>query len=254
MRGAGGWLHERWRRRVSLLALGALEPAERAAALAHLERCPACREELAALRDVLALVDADPVHDAAPPLSAAALAARVRRRLDVSRPSAAARGAMLRPLAAAAAVVLAVWALPAAGPRRPPAAAARPAEVTDETLERLEAHVAREQAVRYLNAAQDVLVTVSVARRDCERKGGRVDVAGEARRSRELLERRPLLELNHARVASARPVLDDVELVLRDVASLEACARARDLAAIQRLLQQRRLLMKIDLMTRELQG
>jgi hypothetical protein len=55
-------------------------------------------------------------------------------------------------------------------------------------------------------------------------------------------------------VASARPVLEDVELMLREVASLEACARRGELEAIGRELGRRRLLMKMDLMARELQG
>jgi hypothetical protein len=41
---------------------------------------------------------------------------------------------------------------------------------------------------------------------------------------------------------------------LREVASLEACARKHDLQSINRLVERRRLLLKIDLTTRELQG
>jgi hypothetical protein len=55
-------------------------------------------------------------------------------------------------------------------------------------------------------------------------------------------------------VDSVRPVLRDVEYVLREVASLPSCAREKDLLAIQREVSRRNLLMKIDLMTRELKG
>jgi hypothetical protein len=52
----------------------------------------------------------------------------------------------------------------------------------------------------------------------------------------------------------ARDVLDDVEEMLRAVAALDACARPQDLEAIRGEIAKRRLLMKIDLVTRELQG
>jgi hypothetical protein len=162
---------------------------------------------------------------------------------------------LFRPVTAAAAVALAGLALlhtPSTGPTKA-APGAQP--VSAEVLDRLDSTLARERAARYLNEAQDVLVTLAARPRDCDREAGRVDVADEARRSRELLARRALLvELEGGAIASARPVLEDVEQMLREVASLESCARSRDLAAIHSQLEQRRLLMKIDLMTRELVG
>jgi hypothetical protein len=89
----------------------------------------------------------------------------------------------------------------------------------------------------------------------CDRKRARVDVGDEARRSRELLSRRALLvETDRQEMAGARPVLEDVSDMLREVAALDPCSRPEDLEAIQRQMSRRRLLMKIDLMTRELQG
>src|SRR5262249_41583587 len=127
--------------------------------------------------------------------------------------------------------------------------------VPDEMLRRMESQVVREQTARYLNEAQDVLVTMAARSQDCDKGPGRVDVGVEARRSRELLARRALLvELDRAEVAPARPVLEDVERLLREVASLDACARSGDVEAIHRQIEERRLLMKIDLMTRELAG
>jgi hypothetical protein len=80
-------------------------------------------------------------------------------------------------------------------------------------------------------------------------------VEEEARRSRELLSRRALLvEADRAEMAGARPVLEDVSNMLREVAALDPCARPEELLAIQEQMSRRRLLMKIDLMTRELQG
>jgi hypothetical protein len=115
--------------------------------------------------------------------------------------------------------------------------------------------VARDSAARYLDEAQDLLVTVSAHPADCEEEHGRIDVEQEARRSRELLERRALMvELGGDEVASAQPLLDDVEELLREVAALPACVRADSLAAIHRQMERRNVLMKIDLMTRELRG
>ena len=82
------------------------------------------------------------------------------------------------------------------------------ATVSEEALRRLEASVARDNAVRYLTEAQDVLVTVASAPLACDRRRARVDVEEEARRSRELLSRRALLvEADRAEMAGARPVL-----------------------------------------------
>jgi hypothetical protein len=152
----------------------------------------------------------------------------------------------------AAGLLAIVLRLPVAAPEPPQIA------VTEEFLERLDRNLAREQAARYLSEAQDVLVTVTATPSPslCDREGeGGFDVAQEARRSRELLTRRTLLlEVDGANVASARPVLEDVDDVLREVAALPSCARVGDLESIQSRIAERRLLMKISLMTRELTG
>ncbi|PYQ02568.1 MAG: hypothetical protein DMF82_15690 [Acidobacteria bacterium] len=141
---------------------------------------------------------------------------------------------------------------PSAAPA--PAVAERPGAAADDVVGRMERTVTRTQTARYLDDAQDLLLTVA-APHPCPRESKRVDVEDEARRSRELLARRALLVgTSGESVASARPVLRDVEYVLREVASLPSCARERDLQAIQREVSRRNLLMKIDLMTRELKG
>lgn len=251
--------HGRWSRRTSLLAADALEGSERAAALAHVETCAACRTELEAARDLLALFGSDPVRGAQPPLPVGALVARVQARLaeeDPARPRTAAWVKALVPIGAVAAAAIALFtSRPTVGPKVPPASGPPRAAFSEESLRRLEASMARENAVRYLTDAQDVLVTVASAPLACDRKHARVDVEEEARRSRELLSRRALLvETDRADMAGARPVLEDVSNMLREVAALDPCARPEELLAIQEQMSRRRLLMKIDLMTRELQG
>jgi hypothetical protein len=255
--------HGRWARRVSLLAAGALEGSQRAATLAHVDGCAACRADLTAVRDVVGLLERDPARGEEPPLPLGLLLARVQARLAegdaAGRPRAARWTKALVPLgAAAAAAVVALATLRSSATRTPvPETPAPPpqAAVAEEALRRLEASVARENAVRYLSDAQDVLVTVAATPLACERKRRHVDVGEEARRSRELLARRALLvETDRAEMAGARPVLEDVSDMLREVAALEACSRPEALLAIQRQMSRQRLLMKIDLMTRELQG
>jgi putative zinc finger protein len=255
------FLHGRWRRRVTLLCAEALEPDERARAERHLEGCAACRADAASLRATLELLARDPARTAEPPIAPGALRTRVFARLD--EPAAArtpSRRAVLGwTLGAAAAAAAAVVALrtpaPPPGPGPAPVTAVESAHAGEEEfVRRLERVSAREQAARYLDDAGDVLVTVAARARRCRKGHDHVDVGEEAERSRELLARRSLLDVDEAAVASAQLVLDDVEQVLREVASLEACARKHDLQTIQRQVERRRLLLKIDLMTQELQG
>ena len=146
---------------------------------------------------------------------------------------------------------------PAAAPVRaaiPPPVAPAPA-LAEETLARLERTVAREHAARYLSEASELLVSVSATGIDCDRRDDRLDVGEAPERSRELLERRRLvLEPGGEAVASAQGVLDDVELALREVADLPSCVRRRDVERVRRQVERRQLLMRIRLMTRELEG
>jgi hypothetical protein len=125
----------------------------------------------------------------------------------------------------------------------------------EELLRRMERSLAREQAARYLTEAQDVLVTVAAGPPPCPKTRETIEVEDEAQRSRDLLARRALLvELGRDEVASAQPVLAEVEEMLREVAALPSCVRPGRLQELGRQMEQRRLLMKIDLMTRELVG
>jgi hypothetical protein len=260
------FLHGRWRRRSALLALGALDEAEAARTRAHVGTCPACARDLAESRAALALVSQDPLRGAEPPVPLGALLARVRARLD----EAPAGGRAWRPLLAGAgllAVVLAAVVSRALLPTTPLAPASPAASVTAspseagpaadsaDAMRRLEHTLERERAAHYLSDAQDVLVTVASAPQRCARRPSAVEVGPEAERSRELLARRRLfVETDAPSTVVARDVLDDVEEMLREVAALDACARPQDLEAIRGEIARRHLLMKIDLVTRELQG
>jgi hypothetical protein len=261
--------HLRRRRLVSLLAAEALSGREEAAARAHLERCARCRAEHDEIRALFLRLGEDPVGEAEPALPFPVLVERVQARVTRAlTPPRAERGFRLLalPVAAAAALAAILVVPPLVERWRGAPRGAAPAPVGDapvvseEALTRLERNVAREQAARYLAEAQDVLVNVAASPRDCDRKEGtaadpRVDLEAEARRSRELLARKTLLvEAQEAAVMSAGPVLQDVEDMLREVAALEACTRARDLQLLRDHLEKRQLLMKMRLMERELRG
>jgi hypothetical protein len=259
--------HQRCRRLVPLLAVDALVGEERGRVAAHVRTCTACRAEHDAVRALMGRLEEDPlrarVREAQVPLPLPVLVDLVDKGIDRAlrgrrpAPSRAWRvGLPVGAVAILAAALVLPWLLPrAAGPRLAPAVASPAPSVSEAALDRLERNVAREQAASYLSDAQDVLATVAASSRDCDRAEHRVDLEAESRRSRELLARRALLlDVDGAAVASAQPVLDDVEQMLREVASMESCARFRDVERLRGEIERRQLLMKVRLMQRELLG
>jgi hypothetical protein len=252
--------HWRTRRRLSLLAMGVLDGSEAEAARRHCALCPRCAAELADLERVTALLGRDPLRNAAPPIDDALLArltlARVATNRAVAEPRAQRSWRFLAIPAAAAALAAVVLAPRIAQDIHPSRETVQSEILVPEmALRRMERNVAREQAVRYLNDAQDVLVTVASAPQLCDRQRRTLDMGEETRRSRDLLSRRAMLvDLDSDEVRAARPILEDIERVLREVAVLDPCARPQDLDAIHAQLREGRLLMKINLMTRELAG
>ncbi len=256
--------HLRRRRLVSLLAAGVLEGREREETLAHVAQCPRCREEHDALRAIVAAMEADPLREAEPGMPLAFLVARVEREVEQALvPRARPRWWLVALPAASAVLAVAVLVPSIVGRLRPAPQAAHaeipPAEagplLTEDTLARIERNLAREHAARYLNEAGEVLVAVAATGVDCERADESLDVGSAPERSRELLERRALVVRGGGEaVASVRGVLDDVELALREVADLPSCVRRRDVERVRREVEERQLLMRIRLMTRELEG
>lgn len=263
--------HLRFRRSVSLLAAGVLRDHEAETVLRHLQSCARCRSEHDEIAALMARLAEDPVRGAEPELPLPVLVDLVQARVTRSLTSPKARWGwrMLALPVAAAAALAAFMVVPPLVARfgpRPAASAPTVAEgasseepgLSEAALGRLERNVAREHAAQYLADAQDVLVNVASTPRDCDREekaGSRVDLAAESRRSRELLARKALLvEVDLASVRSARPVLEDVDDMLREVAGLEACTRSQDVARVREALEKRQLLMKMRLMERELLG
>jgi hypothetical protein len=253
--------HLRLRRRVPLLAAGVLEGPEREEVRTHVEVCPRCRRAVAEHAAVVAALTADPVRSAEPPVPASELIHRVERELDrqPSREPTPAPGWRLALPATAAAILALVLIGPELAERLRPGPPTPSPDVGDavpnEVLDRLERHLTREHTARYLSEAQDVLISVEATEADCVRENDSVDVGEAPDRSRELLERRTLLVTGQPEaVASARAVLDDVELALREVAALPSCVRRRDVERLREQIEKRQLHMRIRLMTRELEG
>ena len=254
--------HLRRRRQVSLLAAGVLEGGELDEALRHVEGCARCRRELEELRAVVAAMEADPLREAEPDVPLAVVVARVEREVERALVPAGRSRPWLVALPAAALLAVA-FAVPSLVARlRPAPAAARaaipPAEagplLTEDALARIERNLAREHAARYLSEAGEVLVAVAATGVDCDRAAERLDVGRAPERSRELLGRRALVQSGGEAVASARGVLDDVELALREVADLPSCVKRVDVERLRQEVERRQLLMRIRLMTRELEG
>ncbi len=256
--------HLQRRRLVSLLAAGVLEGREREETLAHVAECPRCREEHDALRAIVAAMEADPLREAEPGVPLAFLVARVEREVEQALVPRGRPRWWLVAVPAAAAVLAVALLVPSIVVRLRPAPQAAQAEIppaeaspllTEDTLARIERNLAREHAARYLNEAGEVLVAVAATGVDCERADESLDVGSAPERSRELLERRTMVVRGGGEaVASARGVLDDVELALREVADLPSCVRRRDVERVRREVEERQLLMRIRLMTRELEG
>ena len=256
--------HFRLRRRVSLLAAGALEGPECEETKRHVEACARCREEHAALRAVVAALEADPLREAEPPGPLGFLVGRVEREVAQARVPAGRPRRWLVALPVGAALLAAAVLVPVLVARLRPAPEAARAEIppaeaspllTEDALSRIERNLAREHAARYLSDASEVLVSVAATGVDCDPADERLDVGRAPERSRELLERRAMVvEGGGESVASARGVLDEVELALREVAELPSCVKRRDVERLRREVEDRQLLMRIRLMTRELEG
>ena len=247
-----GFLHERWRTRVTLLASGCLEGAERERTLAHLELCADCRREHEEVRELVAGMAQDPARSAEPAVAVQFLVTRVEARLDALVRSRPWRWGWLA-AGVAIGLVSASLAMRLIGPgvAGPPPAAA--IAMDDAALRRLERVMAREQAVRYLAEAEDVLVNLKAQPRPCSRERAHVELEEEVLRSRELVARRALLvDLDEDALLPARDVLADVDNVLREVAALRSCSRREELDRLRRGMEERRLLMKVRLLSREL--
>lgn len=261
---------------------GALGPSEAEALQSHLESCRACGREWEEVRRVLAAVDPATVFPGEAGVDwrkftrmtveralAAGRETRPKgrdalRRFFSSWPAVFAAPARVAALCAAvvvAALVLGSWLRPG-GTRtaRVPASGGEagivPLTPLLESAHVMEDRLARRGAARYLSDSRALLVNLVGATARCRRTEGRYDIALEKEKSRQLLRRKNLYEgdllaLEDQRLAT---LVRQLESVLMQVAALDDCTPARPIHDLREEIERRQILLRIDLVTRELRG
>src|SRR5262249_17375525 len=114
--------------------------------------------------------------------------------------------------------------------------------------------LARRGAERYLTDGRALLVNLVGPAEPCRRADGQFDVTLEKEKSRQLLRRKNLYEgeldtLGDQRLAT---LMRQLEAVLMQVTSLDDCASARQIHDLREQIEARQILLRIDLVTREL--
>jgi len=258
---------------------GALTAGDEATLALHLSSCAGCAEDWEALRRML---DAAGPSTLFPRESEVDWEGFVRaaveraRAAEASRAAANPRATVKRPrflpnsisapgfwagLAAAALVVAILWTLSPThrrragdgGPTSPPVGPA--AESARESARMIEDSLARRSAARYLSDSRALLMSLVQAPVRCHEAGGELDIALEAERSRLILRRKNLYEgdLDSLRDQRLAALLRQIEPVLMQVASLQDCAPPGQLRELRDQIEQHQILLRIDLMTRDLQ-
>jgi hypothetical protein len=253
---------------------GALDPAGRAEIDGHLSACPDCSREWSETRRVLGRVDKATAFPRQSEVdwsrfardtvarARAAAAAQSGRRPAPLFPALAAFARWGAALAAASLVAI----LSLIFLRRPPpgeeAGVPPPQEAiaTPESMRRsaelIEGRLARLGAARYLADSRALLVGLVQSRARCRKEDGDLDVTLEKERSRQLLRRKNLYEgsltgLEDQRLAA---LVGQLETILIQVSSLSDCAAARQIHELREQIERRQILLRIDLVTRELRG
>lgn len=259
----------RARRLLPLLHYAALDPGESAAVEAHLAACPGCSREWSETRRLLGGVDettafprqgeVDWERFARDTVARARAAAAAPERRRPALPSLAGWGAALAAAMLAAFAVLSLLRrpIPADGnglaPRHETVASP---ESMRRSAEFIEGRLARRGAARYLEDSRALLVGLVQSRARCRKEDGALDVTLEKERSCQLLRRKNLYEgdltgLEDQRLAA---LVGQLETILIQVSSLSDCVAARQIHDLRDQIERRQILLRIDLVTREMRG
>ncbi len=272
------------RRAMPLHYYAALPDEETAALLLHLSSCAACASEWETMRQALDAADAATVFPREADVDwdgfARATVARARAvaisgnagsrpaappgspaRPLLARVPATARWAALAAAALVATLLFYGWPQPrdlrTARVQPSPVAGAGPsAESVRESAGMIASRLARIGATRYLTDSRVLLLNLVQAPARCRRADGEFDITFEKEKSRELLRRKNLHEGNLDTLRDRRlaDLVGQLESLLIQVASLEDCASARQLHELREQVERGQILLRIDLMTREVQG
>jgi len=256
------------RERLALRYYAALDGAEEETLERHLGSCPACAREWDLVKRALDALDARAIV----PLEATvdwgefarSTAARARAAAARERPAlrrgpwgipAAARLTALAAVLAAALLAVGAW-LRTRGTDAPaPADDGRPTATILESAHSIEDRLAHQGAARYLRDSRALLLNLVGPAAPCRKSDGHYDVTLEKEKSRQLLRRKNLYEgdlltLEDRRLAT---LVAQLESVLMEVTTLDDCATARQIHDLRERIEKREILLRIDLMTREMQ-
>jgi len=235
---------------------------------AHLAGCRACREEVEAMKraiEAAGLVKED-MEKAMASVDWENLPARVVDRVLAAEPRprrtrglagvfAAWRYPALRPVLAGAAMglfagVLATFVLMRhPGPRTE---AKAEFSASPEFIERAEYEMARRETLDYLRNSQYIIL--DFVRSSPEDAAARTGIGG-SERTRSLLAKKRYLndQLEGSRMAKAKAICDQIELLFLELSQLGDDLPEADLRRIQGLIEDSRLLLKINLVEKELE-
>ncbi len=120
----------------------------------------------------------------------------------------------------------------------------------------IEVGVARRGAARYLRDSGALLVELVQAPARCRRSDGTLDIALEKERAVNLLRRKNLYldALGGPRDQRLLALMRQLETVLLQLSSLDDCAGARQIHDLRSEIEERQILLRIDLIAREVEG
>ena len=247
---------------------GDLEEGRRTTMAEHLEKCPECRVKADEMRRVLAKTDAvkAEIREAVASVNWKALPAVIADRaiaasrkpervLPAARPWTWLFTLRMKPALAGLAAGLVVgaaamyFALKAPGPR--------PGQDTGyyasgEFLDRAELEMARRNTLDYLEKSQYVLLDVF----ESAGEGGGTPAPFRSEQARDLLSRKKYLnaQLERFQMAKAKAICDQIEMLFLELAQISGELPAAELGRIRGFVEERQLLLKINLVKKELQS
>jgi hypothetical protein len=248
--------------------LGDLEEARRSAMAEHLDTCPGCRNEVEELRAVVAGADSikGEIRRALDSVDWDALPGRVAdyvyRQASESRREPALRRlrlwaaqAALRPVLAGLALGVVLGSLgmylalrrggPAGTPDRGYYASAG-------FIDNAQLQIARRETLDYLERSQYLLLDF-VQKTD---GGASVPSSLRSTRAKDLLLKKKYLnaELDRYQMAKAKAICDQIEVLFQELAQVSGTLPEAELQNIRDLIQERQLLLKINIVKKELES
>jgi hypothetical protein len=243
-----------------------IEEGRRRTMAEHLDECPDCRAEAEDMKRVLARAESvkAEIREAVASVNWEALPALIadRAMADARAPERAPRAGkawswtfplQLRPVMAGLAAGLVVgaaamyFALRTPGPRPAPDTGYY---ASGEFLDRAELEMARRNTLDYLKKSQYILLDVF----DTGGEGlGPASFSSE--QARDLLARKKYLnaQLERFQMAKAKAICDQIEMLFRELSEISEDLPAAELDRIKGLVEERQLLLKINLVRKELE-